>query len=163
MEQYQNYEYKGIKLFKHFELNNERLGYQTYKERKIRKVRASTQAKLIQWVDNNLIVNIKQKIDSIERWDKQNREAFNNLNMGDIVYWIEGYNCTLYQFAKIIKKTDTTIICQKYEYRSMDCITKLRDLLLTTETLTLSYKRAALYKEYKAENEAKGYYENNSD
>lgn len=162
MENYQNYEYKDIKLFKHFELNDNVLAYQTYREKKIRKIKANTQNSLLAWVDSRIIANLKMMIDLREHRKANNLESFNNLNVGDVIYWVEGYDCSLYQFAKVIKKTAKTVTYQKYEYRGMDSTSKLADLALTDKTFTLSYNKAKTNL-YNKENEENGLYQNNSD
>jgi hypothetical protein len=63
-------------------------------------------------------------IESYENYLKKELERIKNYKIRDIIYWIEGYNCTLYQFGQIIKETEHFFTIQNYEYCCMSSIAK---------------------------------------
>ena len=118
-------------LFKVFNFNDTELRYTAFNERKVRKIVAHNPESLKFWIINKLIPEIALKKDYRTKYLETQLQKFNALAVGDVVYWIEGYNCTLYQFGKVIKKTAKTII--NFVKKSP----RLRDLILMKVGLTL--------------------------
>ncbi|MBY0380254.1 MAG: hypothetical protein K2P99_07645 [Burkholderiales bacterium] len=145
-------------LFKVFDFNDTELRYTAFNERKVRKVVAHNSESLKFWIINKLIPEISLRKDYRIKYLETQLQKFNTLAIGDVVYWSEGYNCTLYQFGKVIKKTAKTITYQCYDYRGMDCILPLEKLQLTDTVFTLTAKCA-----YTDKYDPKRNYDNNSD
>jgi hypothetical protein len=88
---------------------------------------------------------------------KVNAERFNNIKIGQIVSYIIGYNCTLYQFAVVVKKTSKTIVFQKFEYQGMSQIAK--PTILIDGFFKVQMHNLGQYSDYNASR----IYENNED
>jgi hypothetical protein len=67
------------------------------------------------------------------------QDAFNSVQIGDIVTYTIGYDCTLHQFAKVVKKTSKTLLLQLYDYQGMGKIAE-------PTTLIDEFKRVSVQK-----------------
>ena len=86
---------------------------------------------------------------------------FESLKIGDIVYNIEGYSCTLYQFYKVISKTAKTVTYRSFGYRGM-CATWLPEGEPEGEFITKNYTNL-FSNRYNPDSAIRGHYDNNSD
>ena len=130
-----------LDCFKIFEINDEIFSYQFKQKRIVKRIQLNNIKlnKLIQHIKG--IINHYQRdmkqIASYKKWlETYQNEGLINLKEGSIVYWIEGYNCTLYQFAKVVKITKSSVKYQKFGYRGMNVGGKPHELNLTNDSLT---------------------------
>lgn len=79
------------------------------------------------------------------------------LEIGQILVYITGYNCTLHQFVKVEKKTAKTVFLRKFLYQGMSCIAKPEKL--TDDVFRVSVHRMGAYSDYNPNR----IYENNED
>lgn len=105
----------------------------------------------------SLIKYAQDSYDSAVNQQKELIQRFNELKIGQILTYIVGYDCTLYQFAQVEKKTAKMVILRKYSYQGMSCIAKPEQL--TDERIRVSYQKLGRYNEYNPNN----VYQNNED
>ena len=75
-----------------------------------------------------LIFMAEQDLSNAISQAQELQQRVNDLQIGDIVTYIKGYNCTLYQFAQVVKKTAKTVFLQLFEYQGMNQIAKPTNL-----------------------------------
>lgn len=97
----------------------------------------------------------QQTYDNAVKEARENLARFNQMELETIVSYIVGYNCTLHQFAKLVKRTEKTLIFQKFEYQGMSCTAKPHDLI--NEFIRVPAHKIRSYTEY---NPAITYYNN---
>lgn len=103
----------------------------------------------------NIFKQAQQTYDYAVKEAMADLARFNKMELETIVSYIEGYNCTLHQFAKLVKRTEKTLIFQKFEYQGMSCIAKPRDLI--NDFIRVPAHKISSYTEYNPE---KTYYNN---
>ena len=130
------------KLFKLFKVEDTTLSYMQFNQISVRKVFANNEMQLINWIKNKLIPDVQSQFAHHQHFSEKQLKKFEGLHVGDIVTWIEGYNCTLHQFAKVVKKTAKTVQYQRYQYRGMDCVLTLDQLVLTNHFFCRHWKSA---------------------
>lgn len=102
-----------------------------------------------------LIFRAEQDLSNAISQAQELQNRVNELKVGDIVTYIKGYNCTLYQFAKVVKKTAKTIFLQLYEYQGMSQVAK--PTKLTDEVIRVA---AHLFGRYNSYNPSRIYHNN---
>ncbi len=105
----------------------------------------------------SLIKYAQDSYDSAVNQQKELMNRFNELKIGQILTYIVGYDCTLYQFVQVEKKTAKMVTLRKYSYQGMSCIAKPEKL--TDERIRVSYQKLGRYNEY----DPKRIYQNNED
>ena len=123
-------------LFKAFNVDGSVLTYTAFNEKALRTIRTVYDSDLEFWILHRLIPKLRLRFKWHYEYQQHKLEQINTLSVGDVVTWIEGYDCTLHQFAKVVKKTDKSVIYQRYAYRGMNCTTKLEDLTPTENFFT---------------------------
>ena len=103
----------------------------------------------------NVIKQAQQTYDNAVKEAMADLARFNQMELGTIVSYIEGYNCTLHQFAKLVNRTAKNLIFQKFEYQGMSCTAKPRELV--NDFIRVPAHKINSYTEY---NPAKTYYNN---
>lgn len=79
------------------------------------------------------------------------------LEVGQILVYITGYNCTLHQFVMVEKKTTKTVFLREYTWQGMSCIAKPQKL--TDKVIRVSVHKMGKYNDYNPNR----IYENNED
>lgn len=102
-----------------------------------------------------LIYMAEQDLNNAISQAQELQQRVNDLKIGDIVTYIVGYNCTLYQFAKVVKKTAKTVSLQLFEYQGMSQIAKPTNL--TDEVIRVA---AHLFGRYGSYEPSRVYYNN---
>ena len=102
-----------------------------------------------------IIKQAQQTYDYAVQEARADLARFEQMELDIIVSYITGYNCTLHQFAKLVKRTAKTLIFQKFEYQGMSCTAKPRELI--NDFIRVPAHKISSYTEY---NPAKTYYNN---
>ena len=105
-------------------VNSDVISYRTKIMKKDRLVRiGNAKDEAVVKYFNDIVVSAKEALNSRDRFFDFLQKQFDDLKVDDIVTWIEGYGCTLHQFAKVIKKTNKSVTYKHFGYRGMGCHT----------------------------------------
>lgn len=114
-------------LFKVFNVDGSVLTYTAFNEKSLRTIHAIDEIYLEFWILNKLIPELKLRFKYRLEHEEHKQRKVSALSVGDIVTWIEGHDCILHQFAKVVKKTDKSVIYQRYPYRGVNYPTLKRE------------------------------------
>lgn len=106
---------------------------------------------------DRLIKSSEQDLQNAIRYATDLQNDFDAVKIGDIRTYSIGFDCTLHQFAKVVRKTNKTIFLQLFEYQGMS--QEARPTKLTEEIIRVGIQKLWKYRPY----DSKRKYYNNED
>ena len=104
-----------------------------------------------------LIHMAEQDLSNAIRDAQKLQQRVQALEVGQILVYTTGYNCTLHQFVRVEKKTAKTVFLREYTYQGMSCIAKPEKL--TDKVIRVAAHKMWKYNDYNPNR----VYENNED